>query len=95
MQSKRFFGFENCLQFIVLLLQIDSRSREHHNLKFLVELMVQVFIDHSENVVENFHEGLRNVLEKFVKNLVKLEFQNSTERGTKMMRKLSTQTIFQ
>ena len=71
--------------------KIDSYMEEHHIFEILGELMVRVCIDRPENVVDYLCQKMTEISQKFVKNVVKLEFQNSTEDGTKMIRKLSFQ----
>lgn len=71
--------------------KIDSYFEEHHISEIVGEMMIRMCIDRHENVVEYLCQKLMETSQKFVKNVVKLKFQNSTEEGTKMIRKLSAQ----
>lgn len=71
--------------------KIDSYFEEHHIIEILGELMVRVCIDRPENVVDYLCQKLMEISQKFVRNVVKLEFQNSTKEGAMIIRKLSAQ----
>lgn len=65
---------------------------ERHNIfEILSELMVRICIDRPENVIEYLCQRLTEISQKFVKNVVRLEFHNAEEEGRKMVRTLSAQ----
>lgn len=71
--------------------QIDSYMERHSIFEILGELMVRVCIDRPENVVEYLCQKLIEIAQKYIKNVVKLEFFNSEEEGSKMLKTLSAQ----
>lgn len=71
--------------------KIDSYLEQHHILEIVGELLVRVCIDRPEDVVEYMRQKLMEISQKYARNVVKLEFHNSTQDGFKMIKTLSTQ----
>lgn len=69
--------------------KIDSYLEQHHILEIVGELMVRVCIDRPVDVVDYLCQTLMEISQKC--DVVKLEFHNSAEDGSKMMKTLSAQ----
>lgn len=69
--------------------KIDSYLEQHHILEIVGELMVRVCIDRPVDVVGYLCQTLMEISQKC--DVVKLEFHNSAEDGSKMMKTLSAQ----
>lgn len=71
--------------------QIDSYMEKHKIFEILGELMIRVCIDRPEHIVEYMCQKLMEISQKYVKSVVQMEFHNTEEEGTKMIRTLSAQ----
>lgn len=71
--------------------QIDSYFEQHHIFEIIGELTIRVCIDQPGDVVEYLCQKLIEISQKYVKNVVKLEFHNAVEDGSKMIAMMSAQ----
>lgn len=76
-------------------LKIDSYYMErHHIFEIVSELMIRICIDRPENVADYLCQKLREISRKYCRNFVMLEFVNSAEDGSRMLKKMSAQHHF-